>query len=104
MSLNLQEDDTTPDLATVAETKPGQVSTTNTSGNAGKQIYRITNTSSETKHFTSTPIHPISSALSHPEGSKNERYICFLNDLNVMADHSDVVIKARSVGLRWDSR
>jgi hypothetical protein len=71
----------------VAENKPGQVPTTNISGNAGKQIYRTTNTSS---------------ALPHPESSKAERCAFFLNGVNMIANHSDVVIKARSTGLRWD--
>jgi hypothetical protein len=98
--LNLQEEDPTTGLSTVAETKPGQVPTTNISENAGKQIHRITNTSSLTKRFE----NPTSSALSHPKGSKAERCAYFLNNVNVMADHSDVVIKARSTGLRWDLR
>jgi hypothetical protein len=98
--LNLQEEDPTTGLSTVAETKSGEVPTTNISKNAGKQIHRTTNTSSETKHFEITRTHPTSSALSHPEGSKAERCACSLNGVNVMADHSDVVIKAKSTGLR----
>jgi hypothetical protein len=99
--LSLQEEDPTTGLSTVAEAKPGQIPTTNISENAEKQIYRITNTSPETKRFKYTPGF---SASPRPEGSKAERWACFLNDVNVMTDHSDVVIKARSTGLRWDLR
>lgn len=82
--MSLQVEDPTTGLSTVAQNKPGQVSATNTSGDAGNQSYGATNTSSE--------------------GLKAERCACFLNDVNAMADYAGVVIKTRLTGMHWDLR